>query len=105
MQWTEQTSQEVYNRYRALFSLYDLKTSWHGVPVKLKKLKIIPDEKDMAPRPGQIQWHRSVKQVRVRCKTGSVVIDALSIGGKSLRGVDFFNGYLSKRPEVDWFFE
>lgn len=102
MRWDEKTSQEVYNLYRALYSVYDLKTHWHGTVVKLKKLKVSEDIN--LPTPGKIKFLRSTKQLLVQCKSGTVEIEALSIGGKSVRGVDFYNGYLSKRPDAEWSF-
>lgn len=102
MRWEEKTSKEAYNLYRALYSAYDLKTTWHGTAAKLKKLKL--SDQTHTSTPGQVSWLRSTKQLLVQCKSGAVEIEALSIGGKSLRGIDFYNGYLSKRPVGEWSF-
>jgi len=54
--------------------------------------------------PGSVSWHRPSQSLIVSCKSGAIQVYELTVGGKKLRAVDFYNGYLTKRRENLWTF-
>lgn len=107
------TAQQVYNRYRALYSVKRLTTSWRGIPVKLVDVRLpethlnaaaaVPDGSDPSTLdrrksvlPGQVEYDRVAKCIRVYCADlECIIVDRLSVSGKRIMSAaDFHNGFM-----------
>lgn len=56
-------------------------------------------------RTGLIEFSKHEKVLKVTCKDGAkVIVKRITVGGKTISAMDFFNGYLSKRPSTEWKF-
>uniref|UniRef100_A0A182XJX3 Methionyl-tRNA formyltransferase, mitochondrial n=1 Tax=Anopheles quadriannulatus TaxID=34691 RepID=A0A182XJX3_ANOQN len=110
IRWHQATAVSVYDRYRALYGLRPLLTSFGGELVKLFKLSFDstqPVPAVPADRPGQLEYSKRSRQLLVRCGDGRALeLLQLSVGGKkTLSGQDFYNGFLSKVNRSDRYFK
>ncbi|XP_055524586.1 methionyl-tRNA formyltransferase, mitochondrial [Wyeomyia smithii] len=105
VRWSELTAQQVYDLYRSLYSYKPLTTRFTSSSDETIKLfKLVYDDhvsvEDSSSKtvPGQVQYCRLRKRLRVWCYDGkSVEVEQLGIGGrKVLSAAEFYNGYLSK---------
>ncbi|KAJ8922037.1 hypothetical protein NQ315_008677 [Exocentrus adspersus] len=101
--WESMTSREVYNRERALTSLFPLTTSWHGIPVKLIGVTDfseigVSDVDGALLKPGFVKYDRERKVLMVVCANRTWVgVGKVGVyGRKAMRAVDFDNGYIKK---------
>lgn len=53
---------------------------------------------DRRKTPGQLEYHRADKQLRVYCAdTQYIIVDRLSVSGKRIMSAaDFYNGFMQK---------
>lgn len=107
--WTASDSNSVYNKYRALCSLWPLTTYWHGIPIKLLKVSKyqIPNLESQL-KPGTLVYDKQKHKLFVKCggKGGFVFIEQLKIPGhKKMTGKDFYNGFVYMKPENEWKFD
>uniref|UniRef100_A0A182PSV1 Methionyl-tRNA formyltransferase, mitochondrial n=1 Tax=Anopheles epiroticus TaxID=199890 RepID=A0A182PSV1_9DIPT len=110
IRWQDSTAVNVYDRYRSLYGLRPLLTTFGGEVVKIFKLSCNSDNQPVppiSPRPGQLEYSKRSKQLSVRCGDGrSLAILQLSVGGKkTLTGQDFYNGFLSKVNPSERYFK
>uniref|UniRef100_A0A182K6H2 Methionyl-tRNA formyltransferase, mitochondrial n=1 Tax=Anopheles christyi TaxID=43041 RepID=A0A182K6H2_9DIPT len=110
IRWQQASAVSVYDRYRSLYGLRPLLTTFGGEVVKIFKLSFNRDQ--AAPQvptcsAGQIEYSKRDKQLLVRCSDGRAVeLLQLSIGGKKiLTGQDFYNGFLSKVNPSERYFK
>lgn len=55
---------------------------------------------------GNIHFFKNKRELHVTCCDGSVIIvKKLKVSGKSVTALDFYNGFLAKRPKSEWNFE
>lgn len=108
--WNLADSKSVYNKYRALYGLWPLITSWHGIPVKLLKLSQYQTPNlEFQFKPGQILYDKQKHKLGVKCggkRGGYMSIEKLKIHGhKTMSGKDFFNGFVNMKPNNEWKFD
>lgn len=107
--WNIADSNSVYNKYRALYGLWPLITSWHGIPVKLLKLSQCQmPNLEAQLKPGDISYDKQKHKLSVKCggKGGYVSIEKLKIHGhKTMSSKDFFNGFMYMKPNNEWKFD
>lgn len=103
IRWSEMSSGEVYDRFRALYSYKPLTTRLGSDLVKIFRVRCDekgePDQTGEQFVHGQIRFCRKSKRLRVRCGGDGkfVTLEQLSIGGKKvMSGQEFYNGFLSK---------
>uniref|UniRef100_A0A182QKK2 Methionyl-tRNA formyltransferase, mitochondrial n=1 Tax=Anopheles farauti TaxID=69004 RepID=A0A182QKK2_9DIPT len=107
IRWTDATALQLYDRYRSLYGLRPLTTTFGGELVKIFKLSFNRDQTTPSPlsrlEPGSIEYSKRSKQLLVRCCDGlALEILQLSIAGKKLlTGQDFYNGFLSKKTPLE----
>uniref|UniRef100_A0A0A9WJL9 methionyl-tRNA formyltransferase n=1 Tax=Lygus hesperus TaxID=30085 RepID=A0A0A9WJL9_LYGHE len=54
---------------------------------------------------GKIEYSKCDKLLKVMCRDGAkLIIQKFTFNGKSISALDFFNGYLTKRPKNEWTF-
>lgn len=101
--WTAQTSDQIYNLYRALYSYKMLMTRWHGQSLKLVKLEkvsegTLPITSNHKP-PGTVEYLKRDKCLIVTCSDQSLIkIETLVVEGKkTITAIDFNNGFVKKR--------
>ena len=106
--WDDMTASQVYNRYRALYSVYYLKTTFNGNTLKLNEIKLIESEelfrlKSIYPdlQPGSVQYFWKSHLLLVQCRDDPICVKSVKFNGKVLSGTEFFGGYLSKVPKSE----
>lgn len=99
------TSSEIYNRERALISLFPLISSWSGNPVKLvgvtdcSKCDLSSNNKDSVPlKPGFVRYDKKRKVLFIGCANETLIcVEKIGIFGKKvMSATDFNNGYIKK---------
>lgn len=103
------TSIEIYNLYRSLYSLKPITTHWHSQIVKLLKIELeksVPDSGKPSALPGQIEYLKDEKCLRISCKDGGFIrIIQLGVEGKKLiSAIEFINGFVKKKKINERFF-
>lgn len=103
------TATEIYNLYRSLYSFKPITTHWHSQIVKLLKIELeksIPVAGETAALPGQIEYLKDEKCLRICCKDGRFIrIIQLGVEGKKLMSaIEFNNGFVKKKKLNERFF-
>lgn len=109
--WSDMTASQIYNRYRALYSVYHLKTTFNGKPLKLNEVKSLGSEelfrlKNVFPdmEPGFVEYSWKSQVLVVQCKDSPVFVSSVRFNQKVLSATDFHGGYLCKMPKSEWRF-
>lgn len=95
---------EVYNLYRALYSMKPLTTTWNSLQVKLIEIKISSDAVSTEP-PGTIEYFKIERYLKVICGNGrSICVHRLGLEGKKvMTAAEFYNGFLGKTKGKNFF--
>lgn len=92
------TATQVYNLYRALYSLYPLTTTFRGKPMKLFNAFLIKNQKpEYEKKPiGSLEYCKKTDAIRILCKDNKYIyFKSLRILGKrEITALDFYNGYI-----------
>lgn len=103
VKWNDLSALEVYNLYRALFGLYELKTTWQGIPIKLLcltlrdfndngmesiKLKSLP--------PGSVRYSGEHQVLLVTCRDKPIGVCTLAVKGKLYCAKNFYRGFITQ---------
>ncbi|XP_069690111.1 methionyl-tRNA formyltransferase, mitochondrial [Periplaneta americana] len=113
--WKNMDAETVYNLYRALAGLYSLRTSWHGMMVKLFEPSLELEVCDREQRTsnswllntaGCVELDPTGNYLRVLCANKQWIgFRAIGVPGKKrMSPQDFYNGYISKHSAVEWIF-
>nr|CAG4649612.1 EOG090X0BM2 [Scapholeberis mucronata] len=111
--WNSMTAAQIYNRWRALRHLFKLQTSFRGENVKLNEIEppsTVPPpppvmSSNLVERPGRIVVDRQRNLIFVRCQDWWVAIRLVTPHRRPvMSAIDFFNGYLQKRPAEEHYF-
>lgn len=107
--WTSVSATQVYNRWRGVRHLFKLQTTFHGMNVKLNDVdppSTKPPNVDLAGQPGRIIVDRQRNLLFVRCEKDWVAIRHVTLHRRPvMSALDFFNGYLQKRPVDQHYFD
>ncbi|KAL0276443.1 UNVERIFIED_CONTAM: hypothetical protein PYX00_004018 [Menopon gallinae] len=109
--WDKMTAAEVYNLYRGLFGMYNLKTTWCSKAVIIHCMSLDISWKSTLTdnlchlTPGTLEYCKKYKVLRVHCIDKPLYICSLQMGDKILTDSQFYNGYLSRTPKEDWVFK
>lgn len=108
LNWERQTVDEIDRQYRALADMYELRTEWQGLPVRLRDMVspqdmsgVIPalerhfPEDKVCPRPGLPFYDKASQTLCIRCKNGWVGWRNIVLK-KPMTALAFHNGYLTK---------
>lgn len=103
---------QIYDRWRALHHLFKLQTSFHGDNVKLNEIEPPPPQlpaltSNVLDRPGRIVVDRKRNLILVRSGHQDwVAVRHVTLHRRPvMSAVDFFNGYLQKRPAEEHYFD
>lgn len=103
------TATQIYNMYRALYSVHNLKTTFLEKPLKILSFKLLIseeyDKKACDSLPGSFEYLKKEKLLRVQCKDSHIYINSVVYGGKTLKITDFHGGHLRKVPRTEWRFK
>ncbi|CAH4035778.1 methionyl-tRNA formyltransferase, mitochondrial [Pieris brassicae] len=97
VKWSEMTATQVYNLYRATYSLHPLKTTFRGKPMKLFNAFLIKNQTEYEKKPiGSLEYCKNTDAIRILCKDNKYVyFKSLRILGKrEITALDFYNGYI-----------
>lgn len=96
---------DVYNLYRALYSFKPLTTKWNDLQVRITEMKLSTSNVASAKPPGAVEYVKSDKCLKVICGNGdSVCVYKLGLVGKKvLSAPEFYNGFLGKIKEKNYF--
>ncbi|ENN73827.1 methionyl-tRNA formyltransferase, mitochondrial [Dendroctonus ponderosae] len=100
VQWSCSTAKEIERLYRALKSVFPLKTTWYGTPVKLSDIAMF-QASGTTKKPGHVYYSKPHKALIVEC-AGSTWISVKEVGvqgKKTMKAADFYNGFISKLPD------
>lgn len=106
VRWSQQTSMELFARYRALYGFKNLTTSFLGKAVQLLELKPLeiqlPTSTLLAP--GSFYFHRLRKSLMIGCaqKTQLEVLQLRVEGKKPMSAHDFNNGFLKRAQSLQF---
>lgn len=95
------TAVEVYNLFRAIYSLYPLTTTFKNKQMKLFDAFIQDDKVDHSDKPvGTLEYSEEANAVRILCKDRRYIyFKSLRIVGKrQISALDFYNGYIKNVP-------
>nr|CAG4644231.1 EOG090X0BM2 [Lepidurus arcticus] len=126
IQWPELDAWQVYNRWRALGHTWKLRTTFHGLPVKLDQAFLpveatppgsshyaatffsplqISGGREISYPSGHVILHRKLNRLFVRCKSGWLPFAQIYVANKPLMNIAQFGaGYLLQRPPDQHFF-
>ncbi|XP_066993361.1 methionyl-tRNA formyltransferase, mitochondrial isoform X3 [Anabrus simplex] len=109
--WKGLSANEVYNLYRALVGVFPLSTKWHELTVKLYKASLSAhskgiEKKYVSCRAGYVVYDWHSKLLVVKCCDGQWIgFRNVSVPRKKMMTpADFYNGYISKQTEEEWYF-
>lgn len=104
--WETQSSEQVYNLFRSLYSYKELTTKFKNVVVKILELRLGEREGAANQLPGTVEYVKSKKVLSVYCSDGRVVeVLKLKVDGKKvMSAVDFNNGFLNKCSQKEKMF-
>ncbi|KAL5288911.1 MTFMT family protein [Megaselia abdita] len=106
--WNTQSSKQVYDLFRSLFSYKELTTRFKKLSVKIVELRLIEKTESTVRTtessnqtvnpPGTVEYVKSKKALRVFCADGGFVeVTKLKVDGKKVMSAgDFNNGFLKK---------
>lgn len=97
--WTTQSSIQVYNLFRSLYSYKELTTQFKNLPVKIVELRLGEKvDSESVHVPGTVEYVKSRKALCVYCaEQGIVEVLRLKVDGKKvMSAADFNNGFLKK---------
>lgn len=96
---------DVYNLYRALYSLKPLTTKWNNRQVRITKMMHSPADGVSTMPSGSVEYSKLDKCLKVICGNGgSVRILNLGLEGKKIMSAaEFYNGFLSKVKDKNVF--
>ncbi|XP_073943098.1 methionyl-tRNA formyltransferase, mitochondrial isoform X2 [Choristoneura fumiferana] len=99
VRWSEMTSIEVYNLYRAIYGLYPLTTTFRNNQVKLFDAFLDSTEGSHNPV-GTLEYCESTDAIKVLCKDRRYVYfrSLRIVGKKEITALDFYNGYIKNMP-------
>ncbi|XP_023169673.2 methionyl-tRNA formyltransferase, mitochondrial isoform X3 [Drosophila hydei] len=110
IRWSQQTSMELFARYRALYGFKNLTTSFLGKTVQLLELKPpVPADELRLPAstiqvPGSFYFHRLRKSLLIGCAQGTQleVLQLRVEGKKPMSAHDFNNGFLKRAQTLQF---
>lgn len=111
VKWDNMTAAEVYNLYRGLFGIYDLKTTWCSKQVHLLciSLNFLQESKlfdnNSALSPGTLEYCKETQGLRVHCTDKPLYICSIQVGHKLYTASQFFISCLGRSPKKDWVFK
>ncbi|KAK3928573.1 Methionyl-tRNA formyltransferase, mitochondrial [Frankliniella fusca] len=113
----------IYNRYRGLFGMVPLMTSWNGLRLTLHDvsecdnsntenqlligINTVKNSSQPAPStPGQVFYDKKSKALVIRCIENSFLIvrRVAPHRRKPMSALEFYNGYMSKQDKAKWMF-
>lgn len=110
VKWNDSTAVEIYNLYRALFSLYDLKTTWRGSAVKLicmslnNTIESLSSNSQPKIQPGSFNYNYKSNCLTVQCKDKPINVCTVRFQNKLYTAKNFYYGFMSKISKSDWVF-
>ncbi|XP_046963050.1 methionyl-tRNA formyltransferase, mitochondrial isoform X1 [Vanessa cardui] len=97
VRWSDMTSREVYNLYRAIYGLYPLTTKFRDKQMKLFHAFLIENDPEYTNKSvGSLEYCENTKAIRILCKDKRFIyFKTLRILGKrEISALDFYNGYI-----------
>lgn len=102
VRWSEMTALQVYDLYRALYSIKSLLTSFKGDQIRLYDLSRNLDLTESNHLAGHIKFSWKTKKILIGCSDGKAIeVGKLTKNKKVMNAIDFYNGYLSKIKHND----
>ncbi|XP_048479186.1 methionyl-tRNA formyltransferase, mitochondrial [Plutella xylostella] len=101
VRWSEMTSTEVYNLYRAIYGVYPLSTKFKDKQIKLFDAFIVSGEcTNINAQIGSLEYCDKRHAIKVLCKDKRYIyFKSLRIVGKrKISATDFYNGYIKNVP-------
>lgn len=100
------SSQDIYTRYRALFTFKVLTSKFNTKSIELLDIRLPPSLlkspfEEESP-PGSVEYHKERKCLHVKCahNTFVEVFQLRIVGKKVMNAIDFNNGFLKKLPKT-----
>lgn len=99
--WAEMSAETIRRRYRALYSLYPLYTTFNDRIVKIHKLELdltLDNSRSSPKPPGFVEFIWSNKHLKVHCLNGEyLIVSELAMEGKKImNAIEFTNGFVKK---------
>ncbi|XP_050343932.1 methionyl-tRNA formyltransferase, mitochondrial [Nymphalis io] len=97
VRWSDMSSREVYNLYRAIYGLYPLSTKFRDKQIKLFHAFLIDKDPEYTNKSvGSLEYCENTKAIRILCKDKRFIyFKTLRILGKrEISALDFYNGYI-----------
>ncbi|KAL1500935.1 hypothetical protein ABEB36_006351 [Hypothenemus hampei] len=97
VKWSQYTASQIVNLERALKSLFPLKTTWNGIPVKLFETLELKEERT-SRKPGFVEFRKKDNVLLVECVFSTyITVKQVGVYGKKVMSArDFYNGFISK---------
>ncbi|XP_030245356.1 methionyl-tRNA formyltransferase, mitochondrial isoform X1 [Drosophila navojoa] len=106
VRWSQQTSMELFARYRALYGFKNLSTSFLGKAVQLLELRPLEIRLPASTvlSPGSFYFHRLRKSLIIGCahETQLEVLQLRVEGKKPMSAHDFSNGFLKRAQSLQF---
>lgn len=99
---------QIYNLYRALYSYQHLNTIWHGQSIKFVELETVDEYENIdKSRVGNVCFSKKHQCLIIVCSCSSLLsVKTLQVEGKkTIRALDFNNGFIQKRPKNEHYFD
>lgn len=101
------TAQCIFNRFRALYTIVPLVTSWMDMKINLHDVSI-GNVSGVTPSnlAGQVQYSKKGRHLVVTCAENTqLIINRLApVKRKPMTALEFYNGYLMKQNRNLWIF-
>ncbi|KAK6636615.1 hypothetical protein RUM43_010277 [Polyplax serrata] len=104
VRWSELTGVEIFNLYRALFGLNDLRTSWKGETVKILCLSFNNSDENFGP-PGSLKFLPKCNVLLVNSIDKPVRICTVLFRAKVYGAHNFFRGFVQQYNTKEWSFD
>lgn len=101
------TSQDVYNRHRALYSFKVLSSKFLKKSIELLEVNLPPasvkNPFTQESPPGSVEYHKERKCLYVKCANNTFVeVTKVRVEGKkAMSAIDFNNGFLKKLSKTE----
>lgn len=100
------TAQCIYNRFRALYTIVPLVTTWMEMKINLHDVSISNVSGEHSHFAGQVQYNKKGRHLVVTCAENThLIINRLApVRRKAMTALEFYNGYLMKQNKRLWMF-
>ncbi|KAJ8733270.1 hypothetical protein PYW08_001568 [Mythimna loreyi] len=101
VRWSQMTAVEVYNLFRAIYSLYSLTTTFKDKQMKLFDAFLHDDKIDHSDKPvGTLEFNAETNAIRILCKDRRYIYfkSVRIVGKRQISALDFYNGYIKNVP-------